>query len=631
MPDETSKIEALQQRCLELVKLTKDLAELHRPTQPHEDFMECEPCSKKSGAPVLCKACLHNRSLVHRLQAELRRFEHAGVAAPPSPDPALQAEPEGTDSTPRRRPACEQLLKKTQPWCHTAHETQLELIEMLCGEVQDGWRSLYYSRHHAAAALEAIPDLVRLLVQAHNRHETAVRRKDLPTDKLLGRELLIRLWTAADAWEKVRCWRGTSFTEALDLKEIVTAIRKMGVINEMEADSDPDMVPVHRSIWEMHRRLRRAALELVGPVVGRDSVLGLTEKLDELRVKLNKLCSAHASPDAGIATLKRSDVLAMATDMPHLLTSAREELRSLRNPKLDELVQLIASTTGIAFKLPDALDYAMNALQDLHALADRYRKPDEPMDTTTIVKRAVDLYDTHEQTRSTMYAYKRSTQAYGEELNRLADAYRKPDEQTVLFDVAVDRALEMQRARDESRKELLKTEKRCDKLEDERKSTAQLTELFKTLCKAHLRPGEDCLDAEAGVARAISLRHRYQRAALQNPQTPAAKLVADFFEKVDAFEVGSLIDYLDDIGQRDIDAGSPLPVAVAGAAATLFRALRPLAHPEPDPSADLTLRLALRRALEAETDEQKKDAEEAFLRAMNRLLATRYPDTAELP
>ncbi len=33
-----------------------------------ETFMECKECAAKSGSPILCESCLHNRDLVCDLQ-----------------------------------------------------------------------------------------------------------------------------------------------------------------------------------------------------------------------------------------------------------------------------------------------------------------------------------------------------------------------------------------------------------------------------------------------------------------------------------------------------------------------------------------------------------------------------------
>jgi hypothetical protein len=39
-------------------------------------YAPCAPCSAKSGAYTLCSACLHNRTIIDRLVAEVRR--HGG-------------------------------------------------------------------------------------------------------------------------------------------------------------------------------------------------------------------------------------------------------------------------------------------------------------------------------------------------------------------------------------------------------------------------------------------------------------------------------------------------------------------------------------------------------------------------
>lgn len=36
-------------------------------------FQECANCASKSGTPILCEACLHNRTLVGELQRALRK------------------------------------------------------------------------------------------------------------------------------------------------------------------------------------------------------------------------------------------------------------------------------------------------------------------------------------------------------------------------------------------------------------------------------------------------------------------------------------------------------------------------------------------------------------------------------
>ena len=40
-----------------------------------EEYMPCEPCSRKRGAYVLCESCLHNRSIIDALVRERDSFE----------------------------------------------------------------------------------------------------------------------------------------------------------------------------------------------------------------------------------------------------------------------------------------------------------------------------------------------------------------------------------------------------------------------------------------------------------------------------------------------------------------------------------------------------------------------------
>lgn len=42
------------------------------------EFMECESCRKKSGTPILCQACVHNRALIAHLQERVSEFKDAG-------------------------------------------------------------------------------------------------------------------------------------------------------------------------------------------------------------------------------------------------------------------------------------------------------------------------------------------------------------------------------------------------------------------------------------------------------------------------------------------------------------------------------------------------------------------------
>ena len=41
--------------------------------QVSEEFTECETCRAKPGSPILCASCLHNRTLISRLQWELKK------------------------------------------------------------------------------------------------------------------------------------------------------------------------------------------------------------------------------------------------------------------------------------------------------------------------------------------------------------------------------------------------------------------------------------------------------------------------------------------------------------------------------------------------------------------------------
>jgi len=47
----------------------------------HAEFRECAECATKTGSPVLCPACLHNRELVHDLQVARRNAESAAQVA----------------------------------------------------------------------------------------------------------------------------------------------------------------------------------------------------------------------------------------------------------------------------------------------------------------------------------------------------------------------------------------------------------------------------------------------------------------------------------------------------------------------------------------------------------------------
>lgn len=38
--------------------------------------MECATCAAKLGSPILCQSCLHNRSLISDLKAQLSRAHH---------------------------------------------------------------------------------------------------------------------------------------------------------------------------------------------------------------------------------------------------------------------------------------------------------------------------------------------------------------------------------------------------------------------------------------------------------------------------------------------------------------------------------------------------------------------------
>lgn len=61
-----------------------------------DQFMECPMCSRKTGTAVLCASCVHNRTLIERLKAELKEAtrELAKKSAAPSYIPAYMP-PEG--------------------------------------------------------------------------------------------------------------------------------------------------------------------------------------------------------------------------------------------------------------------------------------------------------------------------------------------------------------------------------------------------------------------------------------------------------------------------------------------------------------------------------------------------------
>lgn len=50
--------------------------------QAIESFMECDVCRAKTGAPILCDGCFHNRTLINNLLAaqETERERHAKAA-----------------------------------------------------------------------------------------------------------------------------------------------------------------------------------------------------------------------------------------------------------------------------------------------------------------------------------------------------------------------------------------------------------------------------------------------------------------------------------------------------------------------------------------------------------------------
>jgi len=58
------------------------------------EFKECDTCAAKPGSPVLCATCLHNRSVISKLEERLR---HAQIEAdlPPPPKTGDVALPNG--------------------------------------------------------------------------------------------------------------------------------------------------------------------------------------------------------------------------------------------------------------------------------------------------------------------------------------------------------------------------------------------------------------------------------------------------------------------------------------------------------------------------------------------------------
>lgn len=43
------------------------IMEILNPPDPNK-FMECDSCREKPGSPILCKGCIHNRSLIEKLR-----------------------------------------------------------------------------------------------------------------------------------------------------------------------------------------------------------------------------------------------------------------------------------------------------------------------------------------------------------------------------------------------------------------------------------------------------------------------------------------------------------------------------------------------------------------------------------
>ena len=55
--------------------------------KPNDEFMECEACAAKPGAPTLCAACIHNRDLIARLLQQRRRVQELfGLIEPDRPE-----------------------------------------------------------------------------------------------------------------------------------------------------------------------------------------------------------------------------------------------------------------------------------------------------------------------------------------------------------------------------------------------------------------------------------------------------------------------------------------------------------------------------------------------------------------
>lgn len=266
--------------------------------------------------------------------------------------------------------------------------------------------------------------------------------------------------------------------------------------------------------------------------------------------------------------------------------------------KLDVLVQTLAATTGRALKLPDAIDYAAAALRDLGRLADEYHP--EPaasgaIDSTTVVDRAIGA-------SRELRGRKQQVQAYATELSRLRDAYLLPEEENITYDKAVDRAIAVcSELRDRKRQlrayendlsrlseayQIFGLEKMVDRaieaLQNERSAAecihnakaraASLGEELDRLAAAYRRPEDPpLLSAATVVSRAIALQQHYQRKTLEQPQPPAARIVADFFEKVTADELAALFERFD---WQD------------RAMAAVYEMLRALsAHAYPDPPA----------------------------------------------
>jgi hypothetical protein len=55
------------------------LSDTTNPDDIDMDFEACETCAAKPGAPLLCKACVHNRDLIVFLKREINCYKAADI------------------------------------------------------------------------------------------------------------------------------------------------------------------------------------------------------------------------------------------------------------------------------------------------------------------------------------------------------------------------------------------------------------------------------------------------------------------------------------------------------------------------------------------------------------------------